>query len=361
MSQGISSFVSLARVLAGSQTVSARLADLSRQATTGKRSETFGGLGAGTKQSVSLRAEIARRDAYVAAIRTGTARAEAMQGALGRIGALADDMAKAALRLNGTSQGEVEGIAKEARAALQEVATILNSQVQGEYLFSGTDTSRPAVPDAAGVLSGPFAAEMASAVGELGTAPLATVVAKTVAVAADTTAPTTVFSAFLETPASAGPAGGKGAEPRAVPVADGLRIELDLRANENAAAVSGPGGTGSFVRDILRGLAVLASVGTATAEKADFPGLLRDVADGLRSAGRTLGDERAAIGVAERRLERAADDHADTRLLLEKQLSDVEDVDMAETLSRLQLTRTQLEGSYQIVAAMRDLSLAKLL
>jgi len=46
---------------------------------------------------------------------------------------------------------------------------------------------------------------------------------------------------------------------------------------------------------------------------------------------------------------------------LQKQITGFTDVDMAETLTQLQATRTALESSYRITASLADLTLSKFL
>jgi len=46
---------------------------------------------------------------------------------------------------------------------------------------------------------------------------------------------------------------------------------------------------------------------------------------------------------------------------LQTQVGNVEDVDMAQTLSKLTQTQTQLQASYQLISGLQSLSLAKYL
>jgi len=52
---------------------------------------------------------------------------------------------------------------------------------------------------------------------------------------------------------------------------------------------------------------------------------------------------------------------SDTATALTTQLGNVQDVDVAAAMSSLSLVQTQLQGSYQVIAAMSGLSLAKYL
>ena len=64
---------------------------------------------------------------------------------------------------------------------------------------------------------------------------------------------------------------------------------------------------------------------------------------------------------AERRLASAREAAADLKLALTAQVSAIEDVDVAETVARLQELRARLEASYRATALLSELSLARFL
>lgn len=367
-----SSYGTIGRLLAGALATRDRMDGLLRQAGTGLRAETFGGLAPQARVSIDLRAEIARRDTYVRAIETAEARITVMQSALGRIGELASEMAKRALSLVTLGATAVEVVAQEARGALQEMASLLNARAGEAYVFGGSDSANPPLPSAAAILQTGFFTQIQAATLALGVPwdhdsnPLtpdeprsaAQVLADTLAIAASDAAGTTPFSAFLSTPAPAGALG----EARASLLAeDGTRIAYGLIANQNGVAQSAadPPTTGSFVRDLMRGFAMLGSLTAAQAAEPEFVALVQGIAASLQSAGRTLEDERAALGVAEQRLARAKAAHADLTVVLKAQVSAVEDVDIAEVTARLQLLQVQLEMSYRLIAGLREMNLAR--
>jgi flagellar hook-associated protein 3 FlgL len=367
-----SSYGTIGRLLAGALTTRDRMDGLVRQASTGLRSETFGGLAPQARTSIDLRVEVARRDTYARAIETAEARIAVTQSALGRIGELASDMAKRGLSLITLGETAVGVVAQEARAALQEVASLLNVRAGDAYVFGGSDSANPPVPNAGAILQTGFFTQIQAAVQQLGVPwdddgnPLtpdvrrsaAQVMADTLVIAGSDAPGTTPFSAFLST---AAPAGGLG-EPRASLLAeDGTRVVYGLRANQNGVAQSAadPPSTGSFMRDLMRGLAMIGSLTAAQAAEPEFADLMQRIAASLQSAGRTLEDERAAMGVAEQRLARAKAAHADLAVVLKTQISKVEDVDIAEVTARLQLLQVQLEMSYRLIGGLRDMNLAR--
>lgn len=347
----------IGRLDGGAAALRAKLDVLTRQVSDGRKGPGYGDIAPEARRAVDLRADIARREAWQGTISRTLARTEVTQKALGRVSDIATRFYAEAIRMDGTSGARISAVAAQARAALEEMANLLNERYAGDYIFGGTDSANPPVPDPRGIATGGMAADIAAAVGSLGGGNAAAVAAATLAAAQSDATGTTPFSDFLSDP-------GRGlAEPRrAVPAAEGERVAYGVLANRNAAATSEGETTGSWARDILRGLATLAALDPSQAQLGtDFTDLVATVRDGLRSAIDALGEERGALGAVEQRLETTARRHAEVSVALSGQLATIEEVDMAETISRLQATRTQLEASYRAISLASGLTLTRFL
>ena len=347
----------IGRMDAGAAALRAKLDVLTRQVSDGRKGPGYGDIAPEARRAVDLRADIARREAWAGTISRTLARTEVTQKALGRISDIATQFYAETIRMDGTSGARISAVAAQARAAMEEVANLLNERYAGEYIFGGTDSANPPVPDPRGIATGGMATVIAAAVAALGGGNAGAVAAATLAAAQSDAPGTTPFSDFLSDP-------GQGlTEPRrAVPAAEGERVAYGILANRNAAATSEGQTTGSWARDILRGLATLAALDPSQAQLgADFTDLVATVRDGLRSAIDALGEERGALGAVEQRLETTARRHAEVSVALTGQLAAIEEVDMAETISRLQATRTQLEASYRAIALASGLTLTRFL
>jgi len=133
----------------------ARLADLQRQLGTGKKSETYAGVGLDRGLAVGLRTKLSAVDSYTDTIKTLNMRIDLAQTALTRV----DDLSKtvrSAARLTGyelddTGQTTAQ---KNARLQLDEVLGLLNTQAGDRYLFSGRAGDRPAVDTVNNILDG---------------------------------------------------------------------------------------------------------------------------------------------------------------------------------------------------------------
>ena len=332
-----------------------RLAGLTRQLATGQRGEALGDIAPALTRALDLKAEIARRDAYGAAIGQAEQRSAAARTVLSRLIEIGREFAETvAMKIDPRDPGALGPVAQRARAALVEVGQLLNTREGGEYLFGGSDLANPPVPDPEGLPTGGMATQIAAAVATLGGGNAAAVAAATRAAAQTDDTP---FSAFLTDPAT-----GLAEKRRSVPAEDGVLVAYGLFANRNAVAQSAGETTGSWARDLMRGLMSLAALTPAhAASPRDLEDFAATIREGLRSATNALADEAGALGQTEARLAAMRERHETAQVALRAQLADIEEVDLAETLSRLQQTRTVLEASYGAIARLGSLSLAQFL
>ena len=344
-------------VVASAGQVRDRLDVMTRQAASGRVADTYGGLGAGAATSLSLRPAITRIEAWQANIDAVQGRMAVAQTSLQQISAIAADFRARTADLNGLSGAMIDSVAASARDALRSAAGLLNARRGDQHVFAGQDSANPPVPEAERILTSGFFGAISLAVAGLGTNGAAATIAATLATAGSNVAGVSPFSASLSQAPSA-----LDALKASVPVGDGRSVQVGVLASANADAASlGGSTTGSYIRDILRGLATLASLSSAQIDDAGFAEVVADVRTGMAGAitalnvdAGVLGNRQAAIAEGRARL-------GETATALRGQVADVEDVDMAELLSRLSLTQTQLQASYQLLAGLQSLSLTKFL
>ncbi len=334
-----------------------RMEVMARQVASGQRAEVLGDLAPDAPRAVDLSADIARRETYQRAIDRTGGRMEVMQSSLGRLKAIAGEFrSEVAMRLSSRDANALVTVQSRARAALSEMGALLNTRLNGEYLFGGTDLANPPVPDPAALVNGPMASAIAVAVGTLDNTNASAVATSTLTSAQDNGA-LSPFSTFLEDPAQ-----GAGEARRSMPVADGEKLVFGIRANANAAASSDGETTGAWVRDLLRGLMTLAALTPAQlSQREGFDALAQTIRGGLQSAENALAEEMGALGSVQRQAKVAKTRHQDLSDALQKQLAGITEVDMASTLTRLQAVRGSLEASYRVTASLSELSLARFL
>jgi len=346
----------MGRLNADSALIRARVELLSRQAASGRRAEALGDIAPEAPRAINLANDISRRENYASTIDQALGRTGVMQATLQRMKDIASEFrSNVTIRLDPKDPAALATVQARAKSAVLEVAALLNTRVNGEYLFGGSDLSNPPVPDAAGLLSSPLAASIGAFVGGLTDSNAADVAAGTLAAAQDTSA--SPFSAFLEDPAAGG------AEPRrSVPAGDGQRVAYGIAANRNGTASSDGETTGSWARDLLRGLLSMAALGPAqAAQPVGFNALANTLRSGMESAENALSEEMGALGSVEKQLGTAKTRHQSITDTLRGQLADITDVDLATTLTRLQATRNSLEASYRMISSMGSLTLSQFL
>jgi flagellar hook-associated protein 3 FlgL len=393
-----------------------RITVLGEQISTGRKGKTYAAVGSDAPKAIDLRGELGRRETYQTTINQTLSKIRVSQNVLDRIGAIAEKFtANTAKLLGGAKPEEIQIQAAQAEAAMAEVATLLNEQFSGEYLFGGSDSRNPPIPNPQEIATklGGMGLEIQKKVASLNGTNVAAVLADTKSLAQSDAAGTTPFSYFLSartwagsTPyavgdlvvsngniyratqagtsnATGGPTGnGTGiidsgakwdhVQPGTVAGAteartnilgnDSDRVEYGIHANRNAAIISTGDTTGSWARDLLRGLASIAGL---TPDKAqlgnDYTAFVTTVRNGLKSSVDALALERGSLGLTEARLQSMASRHESVSTSLTLQLSSLEEVDMAKTITSFQTTQTQLEASYRAIAMAQQLSLTRFL
>ena len=339
----------LRQAIAASVAAKTQLDTLTQQAGSGHVANSYAGLGTAAQKSLDLQPQIAQLAAQQTAIGAVTGRLGVTQDVLTQISAITSAFEADTAKLNAVTPQQIDSVAASARSALQQVASLLNSKDGQTYVFGGTDSATAPVPDAAGILTSPFYTQIGAAVSALATNGGAATVAATLAVASSDVAGTTPFA-------------GAPGQPPTVDLGDGAPVQVGVLANANTLSVSGGASTtGSYMRDILRGLATLSNLSSGQATATGFMSLVQDTQASLSGAVAALGVEGGALGDTQASLAKVQTQAADTSTTLTAQLSSVQDVDMATTISELSQVQTQLSASYKLISEMSQLSLVNFL
>jgi flagellar hook-associated protein 3 FlgL len=290
------------------------------QESTGLVSQSYAGLGANAQISLDLNPQVAHLKAWQNNIASATSRLAITQSVLTQINQIATNFYAQSNNINNVGVSEAGTIAASAKQALQQVAQLLNTKDGNVYIFAGQDTGNAPIPDTSA----------------------ATLSAAALAVP-QTAAP---FSATISSTVPT------------VEVGEGQSVQIGLLANQNTLSVStGATTTGSYTRDIMQGLATLAGLtpGAAAQTGAEAAGTL------LSGAITALSDEQGALGEIQSGLTARQTALSATQSALTDQVSNVQDVDAAATITKVQSLQTQLQASYQLIAGAKSLTLSNFL
>jgi flagellar hook-associated protein 3 FlgL len=333
------------------------LSTLTEQASSGLVAQTYSGLGEAASTSLSLNPILAEQQTWQSNIDAATGNIGVAQTALTQISSFASSFYAQIPDLNGLNASEIDSVAANARTALQQVAGLLDSQDGETYVFAGQDSTNPPVPNPDGILSSGFFTQIQTAVGGLAANGASAVISGTLAIASSNSAGTTPFSAALSQPSAT-----LASFRASVSIGPGESVPTIPLASANGDVVSeGSSTTGSYTRDILRALATLGSLSSAQANTPGFEQLVGDVSTSLGGAITALNSDAGVLGDRQTNITATQTNLADTSTALQAQLTNAQDVDTAATLSKLTQTQTQLQASYQLIAAQQKLSLVSYL
>ncbi len=122
-----------------------QLDDLQRQMSTGKKADTYEGLGVDRGFTVGLRAQASTLQAFGDTITNVDFRLKVAQASLSRIGAISDQVRSSTL-LGATVDSSGSTVAQStANAEVTELLSLFNTQAGDRYMFSGRAIDKPAV------------------------------------------------------------------------------------------------------------------------------------------------------------------------------------------------------------------------
>jgi flagellin-like hook-associated protein FlgL len=367
---GVTGDPTLTRLIQDSQTIHNRLDKLTNQASTGLIADNYAGLGSGASVSLDLHPQITNLQTWQNNVDAATGRMSVAQSTLTQIQSIASNFYAQLNNVQSVDTSEVDTIAASARDALKQVAGLLDTQDGGVYVFAGQDTGNPPVPNPDNILTSGFYTQINAAVSAFnGVAPndAAGVANATYAIAQSNAAGTSPFSSWLSQPSvvlQANPpvvqVGQNQTEPVGIPASANGLIP-DLPTTGSTIPGGPPASTGSYMRDVLRALATIGSLSSAQANDPGFGDLVQDTRISLSGAAAAMAQDAGVLGNVQSSLTATQSRLADTQTALTGQVSSAEDVDMAATASQLSLVQTQMQASYQLIATLSGLSLAKFL
>ena len=293
----ISSFSQQRQFIAQALDVQRRYAAEQTQLATSVKSQTYDGYGSSARTIISLEAEIRAADQYVSNGNLVAARVEASYGATTKILDLASNARTWLSSVISGASGEVNGINVQARAYLSEVASLLNTRVDGYYVFAGTMSTDAPVDITA------YAA----------------------------TDPTTVDASYYHGSTS-------------------------LASYEAAPDQTISYGTRADAAGFEKLLRALSTVAQADEDPVDVD-LLQDAFGLLDKAIDDMSTEQARIAGTAASIDEALDRNLDFQLYVDALVDDLKNVDVAEITARLSATELQLESAFSTLSKLQSINL----
>jgi flagellar hook-associated protein 3 FlgL len=132
-----------------------RLDDLQRQLSSGKRAQTYGGLGAERVSALTFRAQLGESQGYQEVMSLTEIRLSTMTQRTSELGKITEAARSAMLRTRGTGgYPEITSAKQQVQASFEQMISTLNAQHEGMYLFSGRARDVKPVVDANSLMFG---------------------------------------------------------------------------------------------------------------------------------------------------------------------------------------------------------------
>jgi flagellar hook-associated protein 3 FlgL len=220
-------------------------------------------------------------------------------------------------------------LSDESATKLQNITAKLNAQVNDRYVFSGDDIFNPPFNNLAALntsLSGEIAGWLAGPT-------------TAASVAADARTYNGTALGISSTSLTAGRLAVRGD--------DNTDIDYTVMASQ-------PG-----FSDVLRGLAVISNLPAPTtpAEQDNYWSVVNGVIDLLDTGTKQIDQYQGILGNKAKLVDDLLAQHSEKQGSFETFIGTIEDVDMADASTRLTYIQTQLQASYSVIAAVKDLSL----
>ena len=283
-----------------------RLFDTQNSISSGKVAPNFAGLGADSSRFVNLQSSVSRVDQYLKNAQIVDQRMAQMETINGQIFDIASQFKTLLVNGLNANQGADLDLNQKASDFLTQVSGLLNSQLDGRYLFSGsaTDTA-PVDLNAAGFATPPGVY------------------------------PTTADTGYYQ----------------------GNATKLSARLDESFDLSYGVTADATGYEELIRSLRLAADASLAPQDQNRLEESLRVVNEAIQNIPNVTGQ----IGSTRAAIESIVNKHTDFKQFADKAIGDLANVDVAQAVTVLSQDQTTLEASYQVVARLSQLTLSNFL
>jgi flagellar hook-associated protein 3 FlgL len=123
----------------------AKVTDLQNQASSGYKSRDYAGIADSTQRLLNLEGEYTRTEQYLRNTTQAKLRLQSMETAVDSMLTIATQMKTLLIQASSAQQADDVNIKDEADQALQQIANLLNTNLDGRFLFAGGRSEEPAV------------------------------------------------------------------------------------------------------------------------------------------------------------------------------------------------------------------------
>ncbi|TPK80103.1 flagellar hook-associated family protein [Mesorhizobium sp. B2-4-12] len=321
----------------------ADLVKATKESSTGKVADVGLALGGRTAQSVTFSRDLDRLNVIIDSNGLVAARLSSTQTSLGQLSGVAQTFLSS---LTTASSGDNSDSLTQStgQTTIQQLASILNTSVNGEYLFAGTNTDVKPINDFTAAGSPAKAAFDASFVAKFGFTPDDPAAATITAAQMDDFITNDVTPQFL----------GAGWQANMSNATD-QQIVSRIALNETTATSTSANSDG--VKKLAMAAAMVSSLMSTNISQAAKDTIITRSQSLVGEALSGIGQVQSETGIVQKRVSDASDRMKTQVDLFERHILDLEAVDPAEAATRVADLTQHIETSFALTARLQQLSL----
>lgn len=141
MEMRVSTFGISEQMIASALRTQSTMANQQIQEASGYISSDFGGLGATSQQVLNLQVSVTRSQSYVDAATQTNSKVQVMYSAVNSMASLVTQFRSLLTSASNVASTDAASVTESAQGMLQQMASLLNTQYDGNYVFGGSDTA----------------------------------------------------------------------------------------------------------------------------------------------------------------------------------------------------------------------------
>ena len=276
-----------------------RISDEQSQVSSGVKSLTYTGLSPDVNRLVTLETAHGRVDQYVANNNLVANRLQTMEGNVSQLFDVATNLKTLLVNATNNNNATALDLSEQADTELRQVASLLNAKLGGRYLFAGSRTDTQPVD-------------------------------------------LTQLPASYTIPTSAG---------ASLSYYQGDDFVFSVQADDSLSVNYGVTADEGGFEKLIRALDIVKK--SPPSDRAALQHALDVVGQALTE----IPDIRTKIGTAQSMLDQVNKRHSDFQLYSEKTIGEIQNIDAAEVMTRLQSDSTSLQASYMSISTLSRLNL----
>jgi flagellar hook-associated protein 3 FlgL len=141
----VATFANSQQMIAAALKTQSTMSDMQMQEASGAKSSDFGGLGSKSQQVLNLQVSVTRAQSYIDAATQTDSKIQVMYSAVNSIADLTTEFRSLLTSATNTASTDSASVTQSAQEMLSTMASLLNTQYSGSYLFGGSRTEQAPV------------------------------------------------------------------------------------------------------------------------------------------------------------------------------------------------------------------------